>query len=346
LRQRRGTARETRHGNGASWFRVEGDLHVDDWGTGAAWRSRCHDTPRRLSTNHFMGPGYWAWVIPLASRATSIGVVYDPDVVESREVSERHALRAWLEREQPLLAAHLDGARLMDFHTMHRYAVGCREIYSSDGWMLSGDASVFADPFYSPGGDFIAIGNTFVTELITGERQEADVHRFQRYLLAFFASSLSLFRGQYPGFGHRDLMVLKTAWDYGYYWAVLAKLFFCGRMTDTAFMSDVQRDLNRAAGLNARMQKQFRELAAARRQQGGTGTFVDHYQVPWFHTLKSDLLQGCPEHAAASLRTGIDRLETLAAGVGALLPRVAAGAPLPPLPQLPGLVDRPANASV
>ena len=338
LRRERKVGRGTGHDNGAVWFRVAGDIDIEQWSADSTWRARCHGRPRRLSTNHFMGPGYWAWVIPLASNATSVGLVYDPALVDAAEVSSHEHVSRWLDREQPLLGRGLDGAEILDFHRMQTYAAGCRHTYSSEGWMLSGDAAVFADPFYSPGGDFIAIGNTFVTELIAaGGESDETAAAYQRYLLSFFANTLSLYRGLYPGFGHRDLMVLKTAWDYAYYWSVLAKLYFSGRMVDRSFMSSVQANLVRAAGLNARMQKLFRQLAAARRRQGGQGGFVDHYRVPWFHALKEDLVKGCPQHAAGSLAGGIDQLDVLARSIGSLLPRVEAGAPLPALETVPGL---------
>jgi hypothetical protein len=289
-----------------------------------------------------MGPGYWAWVIPLPAHTTSIGLVYDPSLVNRAEVSSVSRISRWLAARQPLLARGLEGLEVMDFHTMEKYAAGSRQVYSTDGWMLCGDAGVFADPFYSPGGDFIAIGNRFVTELITdsirdGHCDAATLASYQRYLLSFFSNTLSLYRGLYPGFGHRDLMVLKTAWDYAYYWAVLAKLYFSGSMVDVDFMSAAQTELVQAAGQNARMQKQFRQLAGQQRSQGGSGRFVDHYQVPWFHALKNDLLNGCPQQAATSLAAGIGQLGELAGGITALLPRVEAGDELPPLDQVAGL---------
>ncbi len=336
LRNRRQLGRQTQHHNGATWFRVASELNVDQWSADRAWQARCHGHSRRLSTNHFMGPGYWVWVIPLASGATSIGVVYDPALVDAAQLSSYQAVMQWLEREQPLLAGRLAGAPVMDFHTMKDYAAGCRQTYSSDGWMLCGDAGVFADPFYSPGGDFIALGNTFISELITG-RCPGTAAAYQRYLLSFFSNTLTLFRSQYPGFGHRDLMVLKTVWDYAYYWAVLAKLYFSRRMIDVGFMTAIQHELVRASALNASMQKQFRHLGGLQRCQGGEGGFVDHYRVPWFHELKQNLINGSPEHAATALTAGIGRLGVLAGSIGALLDDVAAGRPLPELDQVAGL---------
>lgn len=338
LRRGRELGRRTSHENAAVWFRVEGNVDVEQWSGDGDWLARCPDDPRRLSTNHFMGTGYWVWLIPLASGATSVGVVFDPAVVDPATVSSHERLMGWLASAQPLLAAGLADRRVLDFHVMQHYAVGARQLYCDDGWMLCGDAGVFADPFYSPGGDFIAMGNTFITELVAGGRDEpARWTEYQRHMLSFFSNTLALYRGQYPGFGHRDLMVLKSAWDYAYYWGVLAKLYFSGQLVHVDFMRRVQHDLVRAAALNAGMQKQFRAIGRQRHIQGGGGSFVDHYGIGWFHTLKNDLLAGPGDRAEETLRDNVDRLAGLAGDMGMLLPGVAAGAEMPRLDQLAAL---------
>jgi hypothetical protein len=51
---------------------------------------------------------------------------------------------------------------------------------------------VFLDPFYSPGSDFIAIANTYITELIAHDRAERPVLRtraLRAVLLSFYDSS-------------------------------------------------------------------------------------------------------------------------------------------------------------
>ena len=56
--------------------------------------------------------------------------------------------------------------RLEDFLALKHYAHGCERVISPDGWSLVGEAGVFTDPFYSPGSDFIAIGNDLTTDLV------------------------------------------------------------------------------------------------------------------------------------------------------------------------------------
>ena len=79
---------------------------------------------------------------------------------------------AWLQQRQPRLYDELDPKReqLQDFAFFKRFSYGCKQVYSADRWALTGEAGLFLDPFYSPGSDFIAIGNTYITELVARDR--------------------------------------------------------------------------------------------------------------------------------------------------------------------------------
>ncbi len=74
----------------------------------------------------------------------------------------------WFAKYQPRLARELEGKRhlLQDFIALRKFSYGCKQVFSGSRWALTGEAGVFLDPFYSPGSDFIAISNTYITELI------------------------------------------------------------------------------------------------------------------------------------------------------------------------------------
>ncbi|MEZ5595979.1 MAG: tryptophan 7-halogenase [Pseudomonadales bacterium] len=329
LRSQTGLSRAVRHRNHAIWLRVEGALDIDRWSNDAQWAARCHGKSRRLSTNHFTGPGYWVWLIPLASGCTSVGLVFDPTLVDLDEVNSHAGLLDWLRREHPLVAAALENRSVLDFHVLKSYAVGSRQLFHEDGWMLTGDAGVFSDPFYSPGSDFIAFANGFITELIASAADAETYAAFQRYFLSFFANTLSIYRGQYGGFGDRDLMALKTVWDYAYYWGALAKLFFCKGYADGAFMAEAHPELLRASVLNTRMQRLFRDMSRRQRRCGGEGGFFDHHEIGSFHTLKQQLLQEDSHGAATGLRTVVNYLGDMAALLETVAGELAGGARLP-----------------
>ena len=46
--------------------------------------------------------------------------------------------------------------------------------FIGEGWTCVGDAGGFLDPFYSPGSDFIAMGNDAVTDLVVPARGAVD----------------------------------------------------------------------------------------------------------------------------------------------------------------------------
>lgn len=322
LRGQQDLARSARHDNHAFWCRVEGDLDLDTWSDDSSWQQRCPNNERRLSTNHFTGPGYWLWLIPLASGSTSVGLVFDPKIVDPKPLRSFDGLLSFLADEHPLVAKRLRACRSLDSHVLQNYAVASRQVFSEDGWMASGDAGVFTDPFYSPGGDFIALANGYITRLIADDVPADAARDFQGYFLSFFTSTLSLYRGQYGGFGDRDFMVGKTLWDYSYYWSVLSKLYFTGAYLDRDFMKQEQPTLLKAAGLNSGMQKALRNAARAQRRVGGEGRFFDHHSVDVFHQLKSTLLTGDAD-IGASLATNVAMLERLRQRLQPLL----AGAP-------------------
>ena len=328
--------RPARHNNHAVWFRVEGSLEIDEWSGASDWQQRCHGDSRRFSTNHFTGPGYWLWLIPLASQATSVGLVFDPNFVDMGAVRKHDRLLKWLEGEHPLVAQQLADREPLDYHCLENYAVASSQVFSSEGWMTTGDSGVFSDPLYSPGGDFIALANGYITELICSDAKDTPLDKgvykgYEQLLLSFFTSTLSLYRGQYAGFGDRDLMVAKTLWDYTYYWGVLSKLYFSGQYTNLEFMSAQQSSFGQAAALNSGMQRTFRQIARKARRVGGEGRFFDHHAVPVFHTMKEDLLNGCVTDTASALASNIAQLHAVADSIKCMLQEVEQGKPMPDL---------------
>ena len=80
LKGKFGLRRPSPHKANATWWRVAKPLKLDDWTTDAEWQGRVDTGKRWLSTNHFMGHGYWVWFIPLGSGSTSVGIVVDDDI--------------------------------------------------------------------------------------------------------------------------------------------------------------------------------------------------------------------------------------------------------------------------
>jgi len=329
LRKRFGlTRRSTLDGN-AAWFRIDERVRLDDWCDDADWQARVPGAKRWLSTNHLMGEGYWVWLIPLASGSTSIGIVADAKRHPLRELHTHERALGWLARHQPQCRERI-GGQAMDFHRFRSYSYSSERVFSTrrdaGDWALVGEAGQFVDPFYSPGLDFIAYGNIFVTDLVKRARAGEDVRArrlsHEHSLAAIHASTLALYEGQYPGFGHFGLMTLKTIWDYAYYWSVLGFLHANGAFTDTALLSAHGRALAQARARHLEVQRAFREAAARSPTMVPAGRFADHAAMPLMRELNASLAMPVEVQALGGVFSArLARLDALAA---AILPRFAA----------------------
>lgn len=272
LKRKLELAESNDHVASAAWFRIGAALAVDEMSDDEAWQRQMPFGMRRLSTNHFMGAGYWLWWIPLADGSLSIGLVADPAHHSFDTYNTWPRMKAWLERHEPSTAAMLadhEDARL-DFRTQKRFSYGSKQVFSKQRWALTGEAGVFVDPFYSPGSDFIAFSNDFITELVArdhgGESIETLAAGFNRQYLSLYNSFLSLYEGQYGIFGNAHVASLKIVYDYSAYWASTALLFFQRKLTEPSFLRTVTIDMVQVARLAKAAQAFFREWS--RRDEG------------------------------------------------------------------------------
>ncbi len=280
-----GLAQDNDHKGNALWFRVDRQIKIDEWSNDQEWQARTEQSNTRwLSTNHLMGPGYWVWIIPLDNGATSIGIVMDDEAFASHDFSTLDSTLFWLEKHHPQCADAIAGADILDYVVINDYSHSCKQMFSEQGWGVTGESGVFADPFYSPGSDFIALNNTFLHDLIGRWRQGQDIRfhsrLYQSMNQSFFDSTLSLYTGEYGGFGDRRMMSLKLVWDYAYYWGVLSLLFFKSAITDPDLMRQLNPVLREAQSLNQSVQAAFRKRAAQRLVLPAEGIFMNQYNVP------------------------------------------------------------------
>jgi flavin-dependent dehydrogenase len=260
VRRRFDLTREVAHKANASWWRVSCRVNVDDWVHDPAWQARVPIRERWHSTNHLMGRGYWFWLIPLGNGSTSLGIVADATIHDWNTMNRYERALEWLRRHEPQAWRVLEplGDKLEDFLALRHFAYGCSRVYSQDRWLLTGEAGLFTDPYYSPGSDFIGMGNECITDLITRERGGEDVadriELFNTNYLRLYDAFLRLYTGQYALMGNAQVMVAKTAWDNGAYWAITALIFFQRRLKEPAFLNRIDGLMKRFFVLHARMQ--------------------------------------------------------------------------------------------
>ena len=332
IKKSRSLARSNDHDCYAVWFRVAETIDVDDWSSDAKWLERCGHRKRRFSTNHLMGQGYWIWIIPLASGATSIGVVASPAHHDWKGLRNHAATLGWLKQHQPRCAEALADCKPMDFHFMRRYSHDCEQVFSAQRWGLTGEAGVFLDPYYSPGTDFIAIGNCLLSDLIVRERRGEDIRArnaiYQQLYFSFCRNTLDLVVGQYGGFGDRHLMSLKTVWDFAYYWGILALLYTNDALTDLDFMREAEAELFTVQKVGRQMQNLFRTRAAKALVLPNDGRFIDQAAIPVVARLNGELrdsLRGDALHTR--VRTNVALLGDVARLVEDLLLNGTQGKP-------------------
>ena len=313
------------HDANAVWWRVEGIVDPNDWSRDPDWLQRCDPPDRWRSTNHMCGRGYWFWLIPLASGAHSLGIVCDAKMHPLDTMKTHDKAMDWLRRHQPQVAAGLDaGAHAVkDFLFLRGFSYGCKRVFSGDRWALTGEAGLFLDPFYSPGSDFIAIANTYICELGEKDRAGAPVapwaEIYQRLYFSFYVSTLTLYQDQYPLFGDARVLPVKVIWDYTFYWAVLAPLFFSGRIADVVAYDRLRAPLEVSRMLNAAMQRLLREWGERNAANGlveERARLLDQFKIDWFRELNRGLDDVLDDDAFdARIHASVERMRWLAAEI-------------------------------
>jgi flavin-dependent dehydrogenase len=217
--------RNDEHPTAAVWCRWEGVRHIDDL---LARRhpavARGNLSSRRLATNHYLGLGFWVWVIPLGNGETSIGVVYDRRLVSLPDGAERAAAFDAFLRAIPPLAELLEDARMRadDLRGYSHLPYVCRQ-YMGPGWSLLGDAAAFLDPYYSPGLDHAAFTVESTVAIIGAETAGEDVGpRIAEHNAAFARSYRRFFRAVYRDkyfyMGEHDLLSASVLLDTAQYY--------------------------------------------------------------------------------------------------------------------------------
>lgn len=234
LRKRLKLTRRNRHPAHAGWFRVEGRLDVTDLVPESErdWHGRPMASDRWRSTNHFMGDGYWAWLIPLSSGLTSVGLVVHGDRHEFGSVRTSEAVLEFLRNHEPLLATAVEARTRLDFGCLKGYSHTIGRAWSTDRWALIGEAGAFVDPLYSPGTDYIAFANSFTAELMRAERE--DDHFEERTTMlnlqyrALVAGNCDVYRNASSVYGHDRAMTAKIYWDNYAYWCYPCQYYLRG----------------------------------------------------------------------------------------------------------------------
>ncbi len=320
IKRTKDLAKESAHKVSSVWFRIESklnidDIHPDQYAAGV----HAGDNSRWFSTNHFMGDGYWVWFIPLSSGSTSVGIVVENDSHPLTDLNTFDKAMVWLKEHEPVAAGFVESKieSLQDFRVLKNFSHDCDKVYSRDRWFLTGEAGVFLDPFYSPGSDFIAISNTFITHLI--EKDMAAPEEFANnaaqldiFYLNLFKNTALIYQNHYPVFSHPVVMPVKIMWDFAVYWSFTAFLFMQGKFDSTESIFKLHRHFEEIGEMNNALQELLRVWAKELPREASPG-YVDFFDFEYLHELSVGLKQELPNEEAfkSTFLNNISRLKAL-----------------------------------
>jgi flavin-dependent dehydrogenase len=280
LQRQLGLAKKVGHVANAVWFRVGHPIDIKQWSNDPEWQARVSIGDRALSTNHLMGPGYWVWMIRLASDSISIGIVTDASMHPFDGMNRFDRALAWLHVHEPQCAEVIEQHRaaVQDFRVMKDYSYSSQQVFSSERWCLAGEAGVALDPLYSPGGDLIAIANGLICDLVVRNLNGEDIQGraliHDKLFLNLATIWLGIYEQQYTLMDNAQIMVTKIIWDTAFYWGVFGLLYFHDAFRNLADSPGVAASLSRIAFLSNRVQAFFREWHAID-QPEAADAFVD-----------------------------------------------------------------------
>jgi hypothetical protein len=191
------------------------------------WSRVCHGM-RATATNHFCGPGWWAWCIPLKGGDVSIGVVFDQRFVtwpSGGSVAQR--LKDFL-MQHPVAREIMADAQWREGDVHWRKNLPYYSTtFAGDGFALVGDAAAFIDPFYSPGMDWISFTAFSSVELILAQQRGAEMAPLLAKHNRDFSRSYSwwfqaIYQDKYEYMGDYDLMRVAFMMDLGLYYIGVA----------------------------------------------------------------------------------------------------------------------------
>lgn len=318
LKRQLGLKKDSPHVANAAWFRISKHVKIDQWSDDANWREG-HDgkLQRFYSTNHLMGKGYWVWMIPLASGSTSLGIVAAEPHHSLSDFNSMEKAIAWLERHEPQCADAVKSHResIQDFRAIKHYSVECKQVFSGDRWGITGEAGFFHDPFYSPGSDFIAFSNTFLTDLISrdlaGKGFRLRAWTYDRIFKKFYYGTSTAYLNQYRIFGNPQVMPVKILWDYMVYWSITGSIFMHDQICNhTMYMRNLSK-LTRLGKMNHFMQDFFGQWHDATDGVNAEGC-IDISQIPMIRETNTRLLEQMSNgQFASNFGDNVAQLETL-----------------------------------
>lgn len=263
LARRLGLEQQSPIRHGASFLWVDGLVDIDKLTDLSLQeirlkkqRAATGHLPLWLATNHFMGEGFWFWVIPLQGK-TSLGLVYDHTIFPRERVATPRKLIEWVCQEFPLFARDLPYRTILDHGSYKDFSYDCAQTIHPSRWALSGEAGRFTDPLYSPGSDFIAFHNTLIVDAILTTDANTLASKCQLYeyvMRSIYESLIPTFAVSYDALGEQETFVLKYTWELSVYFSFFVFPFINDFAIDRLFVLSYLSRFSRLGIINEQLQ--------------------------------------------------------------------------------------------
>jgi hypothetical protein len=292
LKRRLGLAQQNHIRHGSTWCWVEGVLDVERLTDRSrsdvifdARRRKTGHMPFLLATNHFCDEGMWLWIIPLHGL-TSIGLVFDHQVLDPSEVSNAKKLLDFICGKWPLFQRDLPRRKVLDEGRYVSYSYDAQQTISPQGWAMAGESGRFSDPLYSPGADLITIHNTLIADAINTPDRALLARKCQLYeqvMRAIYESYLPSYSVSYNCLGDQEAFTLKYTWELAVYFGFFVVPMINNLFTNTEFMPVYLRKFGLLGKINRNLQEFLGAFYEWKKANGRIGTeqpmLVDFYQV-------------------------------------------------------------------
>jgi flavin-dependent dehydrogenase len=220
---------------GWSRWRNCGDWDGEEFSRNNPSFSRPYVGIRGTATNHVVGDGWWAWFITLKGGDTSIGLVIDQRLASwpGGNVPLEEKIRGFLSSHPAAKEIMKNAAMVSGDVNFRRNLPYSSTRQSGNGFVLTGDALAFIDPFYSPGMDWIAFSSIAAVRMIMQWREGKEMPPLIEKNNDEFAKSYrrmyeALYRNKYDYMGDYDLMGLAFRLDISFYYLFIAGTVFQG----------------------------------------------------------------------------------------------------------------------
>lgn len=216
------------------WFRIKGfdrDIlkQVNALGPMPPGPGEEYHYERYYSTHHFMGRGFWIWLIPMKGEdggdMMSVGFTSRPDIFEGnvRRISDflHHT-----DQSHRVVSDLVRSGEVMDVNCMKRYHYVTRRVYHPDRWAIVGDAAYSPDPLFSNGLAFGTIqweqlGEMFRQDL-EGTLTPQTVDTFSDLLMGPVISTQTAITNWYPSMHDPFISAIRLNWiEIAYFYVFL-----------------------------------------------------------------------------------------------------------------------------